>query len=182
MRHRRGALDLRPRDEFHLWNPAREYVFSKRRPDFRLRYVTPHRNLGAKKKEIILRNLLKHTQHSLIISDEKTRQAILEALADKESLKILDAAVFHSKPINDIIRETGIAHTTAYRKVNSLLQVGLLVVQKTKITPDGKKYSEVRSTMRSFNVKYDLGELVVESVQNYSPVEAVAENFFSMDS
>ena len=116
----------------------------------------------------------------LIITDEKLRQAILEALADRESLKILDAAVFHARSINEIIRETGIAHTTAYRKVNMLLDKGLLVVERTKITPDGKKYSEVRSTLRSFNVKYDLGELVVESVQNYSPVEATAEKFFSI--
>ena len=118
---------------------------------------------------------------SLIINDEKLRQAILEALADKESLKILDCAVFHAKSINEIIRETSIAHTTAYRKVNALIQNGLLVVEKTKITSDGKKYSEVRSTLRSFNVKYDLGELIIESVQNYSPVEATAENFFSID-
>jgi len=120
--------------------------------------------------------------HSLIITSEKLRQAILEALADKESLKILDAAMFRPRPINEIIRDTGIAHTTAYRKVNSLLEKGLLVVEKTKITADGKKYSEVRSTLRSFNVKYDLGELVVESIQNYSPVEAAAESFFSIDS
>jgi DNA-binding HxlR family transcriptional regulator len=117
----------------------------------------------------------------LIIGNEKLRQAVLAALADKESLKILNATMFRPKAINDIIRETEIPHTTAYRKVNSMLEQGLLVVEKTKITPDGKKYSEVRSTLRSFKAKYELGELVVEGEQNYSPIESAAENFFSVD-
>ena len=50
--------------------------------------------------------------------------------------------MFHSKSINDIIRETNIAYTTCYRKTNWLLNEGLLKVDKIVITPEGKKFSQ----------------------------------------
>jgi hypothetical protein len=118
---------------------------------------------------------------SLTINSDKMKQAILTALGDKEMLKILDAAMQQCKSVNDIIRETGVPHTTGYRKVNWLLQEGLLAVQRTRISPDGKKYSEVRSVLRSFNVKYELNILVVEGEQNFNPMGRTASDFFSLD-
>ena len=118
----------------------------------------------------------------MIIKGDKLKQSILITLGDKEMLKILDASMLQPKPVNDIIRETGIPHTTAYRKVKWLLQEGLLAVQKIRITPDGKKFSEVRSTLKSFNVKYELNNVVVEGEQNFNPLERTAVDFFSLDS
>jgi hypothetical protein len=116
----------------------------------------------------------------LIITSEKLRQSILVVLGDKEMLKILDASMFKAVSVNDIIKETGIPHTTAYRKVKWLLDQGLLGVQKITITPDGKKFSEVRSILRAFNVRYQLGNVVVEGEQNFNPVERTAQDFFTL--
>jgi len=118
----------------------------------------------------------------LIINSDKLKQSILIALGDKEILKILDASMLRPISVNDIIRETGIPHTTTYRKVNWLLEQGLLAVQKITITPDGKKFSEVRSTLRSFNVRYEMNLVVVEGEQNFNPVERTVNDFFSLDS
>ena len=101
-------------------------------------------------------------------------------LGDKEMLKILDSSMLRAMSVNEIIRETGIPHTTAYRKVKWLLDQGLLSVQKITITQDGKKFSEVRSALRSFNVRYELGNVVVEGEQNFSPAERTAQDFFSL--
>ncbi len=97
-------------------------------------------------------------------------------------LKILDATMLRARPINGIIMETGIPHTTAYRKVNWLLEQGLLTVQRIAISDDGKKFSEVRSVLRSFDVKYQLGNVVVQGEQNFNPIERMASDFFSLDS
>ncbi len=121
-----------------------------------------------------------HRTIPLIITSEKLKQSILVALGDKEMLKILDASMFKAVSVNDIIRETGIPHTTAYRKVKWLLDQGLLGVQKITITPDGKKFSKVRSTLRAFNVRYELGNVVVEGEQNFNPVERTAQDFFTL--
>lgn len=116
----------------------------------------------------------------MIITSEKLKQSILVALGDKEMLSILDASMLHAISVNDIIKETSIPHTTAYRKVKWLLDQGLLSVQKITITQDGKKFSAVRSTLRTFNVKYELGNVIVEGEQNFNPVERTAQDFFSL--
>ena len=96
-------------------------------------------------------------------------------------LKILDSSLFHSKSVNDIIKDTGIPHTTAYRKVKWLLDQGLLAVERIVITDDGKKSSLVRATLKSFNVRYELGSLVVEGEQNFNPVQRTAYDFFTIE-
>ena len=57
----------------------------------------------------------------MIIKGQKLKQAILVALADEEIIKILDSAMYHSKSVNDVIKECDIPHTTAYRKIKWLL-------------------------------------------------------------
>ena len=90
----------------------------------------------------------------MIVKNERSKRAILGALGDTELQKILDAALFNSKSVNQIIRDTGIPHTTAYRKIRWLLDEKLLVVDKIDITEDGKKSSLFRTVLESFNIKY----------------------------
>jgi hypothetical protein len=60
------------------------------------------------------------------IKNERSKRAILAALADAELQKILDATMYNSKSANQIIRETNIPHTTAYRKIKWLVEEKLL--------------------------------------------------------
>ena len=69
----------------------------------------------------------------------------LLALADIELQKILDAAIYQSKSGNQIIKETNISHTTAYKKIRWLVEEKLLIVDKIEITEDGKKSSLFRT-------------------------------------
>jgi len=77
----------------------------------------------------------------IIIKGERSKRALLAALGDIEVQKILDAAMFNSKSVSQIIRDTKIPHTTAYRKIRWLLEEKLLVVDKIEITEEGKKSS-----------------------------------------
>lgn len=56
------------------------------------------------------------------IKNERSKRVILAALADAELQKILDATMYNSKSVNQIIRETNIPHTTAYRKIKWLVE------------------------------------------------------------
>ena len=64
----------------------------------------------------------------MIINSQRLKCAILSALADTELQKILDAATYQSKSGNQIIKETNISHTAAYRKIKWLLEEKLLIV------------------------------------------------------
>jgi len=102
-------------------------------------------------------------------------------LGDTELQKILDATMFNSKAVSQIIRDTGIPQTTAYRKIRWLLVEKLLVVDKIEITEDGKKSSLFRTVLKSFNVKYEYNNVVIEAEQNYDTLKKIAERFFSLD-
>ena len=115
------------------------------------------------------------------IGRDRLRQAILEAISDKEMVKILDCATIRPKSVNAVIKETGISHSTAYRKINWMLEQGLLYVEKIEITEDGKKFSLFKSTLKSINVRYDQGKMNVQVEYNIDVLEKTAERLFSLD-
>ena len=80
-----------------------------------------------------------------------------------------------------IVLDTGIPHTSVYRKVKWLLDEKLLIVDKIEVTDDGKKSSLFRTVLKSFNVKYEYNNVVIEAEQNFDTVKKITETFFSLD-
>src|SRR6266581_1005788 len=117
----------------------------------------------------------------MIIRGERLKRAILAALADTELQKILDAVMYQSKSVNQIMHETNVSHTTAYRKMRWLVEEKLLIVDKIEITEDGKKSSLFRTVLKSFNVKYEYNNVVIEAEQNVDTLRKITEKFFSLD-
>lgn len=117
----------------------------------------------------------------MIIKSERLKRAILAALADTELVKILDASMYQSKSVNEIILETNVSHTTAYRKIKWLVEEKLLIVDKIEITEDGKKSSLFRTILKSFNVSYDYNKVVIEAEQNFDTIRKITEKFFSLE-
>jgi len=117
----------------------------------------------------------------MIIQNQRFKQSILEALADHEMLAVLDSALPRPKSINEIMYECQIPHSSAYRKVGWMIANGLLVVDRILITDTGKKSSLVRSTLRSIQVRYEHGSVVVEAEKNIDAIEKTVERFFSLD-
>ena len=109
------------------------------------------------------------------------RQAILIALADPEMVKIMNLAKYKSVSVNDIIRESGIPHTTAYRKVKWLVESDLLNIDKITITPDGKKSSVFRTTIKTVTVRYENDEIIVDGEKNFNQFVKTAERLFSVE-
>jgi predicted transcriptional regulator len=116
----------------------------------------------------------------MIVKTEKLKQAILLALADTELQKILDAAMYQSKSVNQIIQESNVSHSTAYRKIRWLVKERLLIVDKIEITEDGKKSSLFRTILKSFKVKYEHNNVVIEAEQNFDTMRKITENFFTL--
>jgi predicted transcriptional regulator len=116
----------------------------------------------------------------MIINSQKLKQAMLSALADEEMIKILNCSICRAIPVNNIIKECNIPHTTAYRKINWLLDKGLLLIDKIEITSDGKKYSLIRSVLKSLLVRYEYNSLIVEAEYDLDAAEKLTERFLSL--
>ena len=115
-----------------------------------------------------------------MILDSQKKKAILTALADPEAVSIIDSTMDQSKSVSDIIRETNVPHTTAYRKIKWLVDEKLLVVDKVLINDEGKKYSLFHSVFRSIIVKYENNKILIDAEQNIEPLNRLTERFFSL--
>lgn len=116
----------------------------------------------------------------MIVERERFTKAILTAMADTEMLRIMEYATDESRSVNDVIRKTGISHSTAYRKIKYMLEESILFTEKIAITDDGKRYSLIRSTLKSINVRYERGKTMIEVDYNVNRLERTAERIFSL--
>ena len=122
------------------------------------------------------------SQPRIPINNEKYKESILTALADGDMVNVMNSAVIQPKSITEIIRETDISHTTAYRKAKWMVENGLLVIEKIVVSKDGKKFSLLKSVFKSINIKYEYDRVTVEIEQNVDVLHKVAQRMFSLDS
>jgi predicted transcriptional regulator len=115
----------------------------------------------------------------MLIHDEKFKKSILTALADDDMIKILNHAKDNLTSVTEIMEKFKIPHSTAYRKIKWMIENQLLVVEKIKITDDGKKSSLFKSMLRSIKISYENNMVTVESTRNINPMKSTAERFFS---
>ncbi len=100
------------------------------------------------------------------ISSPNVRDALLSSLADEYSRKILLTTLYEAKSVEDLSRAQNIPISTCYRRVNEMKELGLLIVEKTVLTEDGKKFELYRSAFRSIKMDFENGELVIDAVLN----------------
>jgi len=102
----------------------------------------------------------------MIVTNEKQKKAIVNALLDEYSRKILDSTINEAKSIIEIIREQDIPMTSAYRRVKLLMDNKLVKVERSMVTEDGKRYYLYLSSIKNASIKYDEGKLIVEITPN----------------
>jgi len=96
------------------------------------------------------------------IHDKEIMQVILEAIGDEDKKMILLAAAHEPKITHDILNECNIPKTSGYRKINSLIDLGLLYQSEYVIGKDGKKISKYLSTFSNLKIDTEDGEFYVD--------------------
>ncbi len=64
----------------------------------------------------------------------------------------------------EISDECKLPSSTTYRRISSMIDSGLITVEKSIITESGKRYDLFRSVVRSVEVRYDIHEEVTISL------------------
>lgn len=102
--------------------------------------------------------------------------SVTDALADAYARRVLVVCVKKARAVKDISQEAGLPLPTTYRQVNRLHETGLLVVERSALTSDGKRYDLYRSRVRAARIELDAaGERV-----SWEPNEAVEERLASL--
>ncbi len=85
---------------------------------------------------------------------EADKYAIGVVLMDEYNLKILAATALKPMSVREIAYKFDIPLASAYRKIKELESFGLIKVEETKLTKDGKRYKLYRSQVENFEVSY----------------------------
>ncbi|MFX0015054.1 MAG: helix-turn-helix domain-containing protein [Promethearchaeota archaeon] len=107
-------------------------------------------------------------------------QALLKALADTNSSNIL--ALMASQPLSamDIAKETDIPISSVYRRISQLEEQGLIGLDRTIITPEGKSFNKYKASFSQVTIKFMDGDFLVEVVPNKKILEKAAQLFYSI--
>ena len=107
------------------------------------------------------------------IKEESAKQHVLSAIADEYSRIIL--ALTMDEPVSalQVSKTSGIPSTTLYRRIEKLVEAGLIASVKSGRTLDGKWYDLYRSLLRRINVSFEDGEVRIDVALN----ESVSDNF-----
>ncbi len=112
----------------------------------------------------------------MIVSDEPSKQRILAAMADEYSRKILTATIQEPISALELSKKYEIPITTVYRRIEELVEAGLLAAVKSGRTTDGKWYDLYRSLLRRIDVGFENGDVRIEIIVN----EHVSDRFTRM--
>lgn len=86
---------------------------------------------------------------------------VAEALATPNTRRVIAMCIRVARSAKDISHASGLPLTTVYRQVRRLEKVGVLVVERCAMTPDGRKYDMYRSRLRKLHLDVDdVGEHV----------------------
>jgi len=120
-----------------------------------------------------VRSELQHSMYSVIVGDESAKQKILSAMADPYSRKIIAATMHDAVGALTLAKECGIPVTTVYRRIEELVEAGLVASVRASRTKDGKWYDLYLSTIRRIDISSENGTLMVGLAKN----EKVPEKF-----
>jgi hypothetical protein len=109
-----------------------------------------------------------------------TTDAIMTAIADRYSRKILLSAIPAAKSVQTISKENGIPLSSCYRKVNEMVQAGSLVVERIIIPPSGKRYELYRSCFKAITLTIDSGRMTVDGNVNEEVADKLRAKSSSM--
>jgi predicted transcriptional regulator len=95
------------------------------------------------------------------ITSQNVRDAIIRALADEYSRKIILGTLTRARAVEELSQSENIPISTAYRRVNELKEMGILTVEKTILTDEGKKFELYRSSFRGIHMDMSQGEIIL---------------------
>ena len=95
------------------------------------------------------------------ITNPNIARIILEAVGDQEKKKILETTADTPKIVADIVKDVSIPQTSGYRKINSLINGGLLV-QSGYIMKDNKKISKYVCIFDNLKINIEKEKVIVD--------------------
>ncbi len=98
----------------------------------------------------------------ITVKDEELVRVFLEAIGDDDKKAIINAVMDEPLIISDIITKCKIPQTSGYRKLNSLINAGILITNGFTITRDGKRVSKYETFFENIKIEIEKNKMVVK--------------------
>lgn len=95
------------------------------------------------------------------LSDSYVNEIILQAYGDMEKKCIIESVSESPKIINDILKDCNLPRTSGYRKINSLIDDGL-IYQSDQIIVDNKKINKYACAFTNLKINIEKNKLSVD--------------------
>jgi predicted transcriptional regulator len=89
-------------------------------------------------------------------------ELILRSIGDEDKKNIITCVIPEPRIVSDIIKMTEIPHTSGYRKINALINEGLLVPRGYFTTSDGKRIVKYTTIFDDINILLEKNKVVVK--------------------
>jgi len=113
------------------------------------------------------------------IEDSSLAKLILESFGDEDKKNILNSVLDEPRIISEILEISQVPQTSGYRKINSLIDNGMLIVQGHVTTNDGKKVNKYKSIFDNVTINIEKNKVIVkvllakESIEKSSVIQVV---------
>jgi len=114
------------------------------------------------------------------ITNPTTAKALVQALGDEYSRKIMLATIPTPKSVEDLSKDNDIPLSTCYRRVHELVDAQVLLIDRIIVTNDGKRFELVRSAYRAVQVDLEEGVMKVNALVNEDMAEKLRRLWISM--
>lgn len=94
-------------------------------------------------------------ENRFTISDPELSQSILKAFSDDEMSKILNASIGEPWTITEILEKLNISKTSGYRKINFLIEQGLLIKSGYDLTTNRRTVDKYKSLFDNVNIDFN---------------------------
>ncbi|HLF06558.1 MAG TPA: winged helix-turn-helix domain-containing protein [Thermoplasmata archaeon] len=115
------------------------------------------------------------------VTEADLKQGLLRALADAQSLRILNALVRAPLSATQLIHQERLPSSSTYRHLRDLLSHGIIVIDRTVIRPDGKVFQTYRSAFADVKVSMHAGEVFVDAEPTVESMDRAFRLFHSFD-
>ena len=97
----------------------------------------------------------------VVLENQKLVEKILKSMGDEDKKSIFTSVIQEPRTIPDIIKISKIPQTSGYRKINALIDDGLLIPQGYLTASDGKKTMQYGAIFDDLKIMLDKNKVVV---------------------
>ena len=111
---------------------------------------------------IDLKQRKKTTDNCITIQDQDLAKIFLESFADEDKKAIIGIVLDESLIIADILEHCKVPQTSGYRKINQLIDNGLLISNGYEVTTDGKKIKKYGTVFDNIKMDIEKNTIVIK--------------------